>query len=85
MARGGKRPGSGRKPGISNRPNILDYWTDEEVAEYFAYMRKSYKKSDRIATWVGDHISGKAVQAITGPNGGPIEVTTVAVSFKKGK
>ena len=77
MAKGGRRPGAGRPKGGKDKPHILDYWTPVEVADFFVHIRKQYKKSDRIATWVGDQISGKPAQAITGPEGGPVQITVV--------
>lgn len=70
--RGGPRPGAGRKPGKPNRPHILDNWTPEDVADFFAWLKKAYKKNPRIATWIGDQISGKAVQPIAGYDGTPL-------------
>jgi hypothetical protein len=69
MAHGGKRVGSGRKPGVTSRPSILEYWTKEDIEDYFDHVKKNYKKDARLCVWAGDHLLGKAPQAITGPNG----------------
>jgi hypothetical protein len=70
MARGGKRPGAGRPEGKANRPSILEYWNGtaypKPVMDYFAHITKRYKKSDKLATWVGDQLCGKAMQPIGG-------------------
>ncbi len=62
--RGGTRTGSGRKPGVSNKPHILDYWNKHQVNEFFEFVCDAYKEDSRLAVWVGDQISGKAQQAI---------------------
>jgi hypothetical protein len=33
--------------------------------------------------WMGDHIFGKAPQAITGADGGAIQIEGIEISFKK--
>lgn len=74
MAKGGYRPGAGRKKGGRDKPHILDYWTPQEVVEFFEHIKKQYKSNDRIAVWVGEQISGKAVQPVSGENGEPIAI-----------
>jgi hypothetical protein len=77
MALGGKRAGAGRKPGSKQKPHISDYWTKDQIASFFNDMYKRQKKDARIAVWCGDQLSGKATQAITGADGGPVEITLV--------
>jgi len=76
--RGGKRKGAGRKPGTT-RPQLRDYYTEEERAEFFDSMKERAKTNDRIAVWVGDQLCGKAAQAIElgGKDGEPIKITSV--------
>lgn len=69
---GGKRKGSGRRRGSGDKPHLLDYWTAAEVAAYFQHIKKAYKTNPKIATWVGDQISGKAVQPLAGHDGGAL-------------
>lgn len=80
--RGGKRPGAGNKTG-SIRPHITAYWTKKDIEDYFKWLKKAYKKNPRLATWIGDQISGKAAQPLTGPDGGPIQIEGVEVTIRK--
>jgi hypothetical protein len=35
-------------------------------------LKKNYKKDSRLFVWAGDHLLGKAPQALTGPDGQPL-------------
>lgn len=70
MARGGKRPGSGRPPGPSLHRLLTDYWSEDQIKEYFEYLCDNYKESDRLMVFVGEHLLGKAPQAIDLTSGG---------------
>jgi len=69
--RGGKRNGAGNKEG-SIRPKFNLYWSEKEIEEYMQWIKENYQKSDKLATWVGDHLFGKAVQPIGGDPENPI-------------
>ena len=73
MAKGGKRLGAGNKEG-SVRPKITDYWTQDDIADYFVWVKENYKKNPRIATWVGDHLLGKPMQPLGNEDGKPLVV-----------
>jgi hypothetical protein len=69
MARGGKRPGAGRKPGKTLR--LLEMLNDkgthdktDYLAEFMNYLIDNYKEDTRLMVWMGDHIFGKAPQAL---------------------
>lgn len=64
MAHGGKREGAGRKKGVRSVPALRDSVSEKERKAFIAHMLKSYPESDRIATWLGDHLYGKAPQTI---------------------
>jgi hypothetical protein len=81
MAKGGKRIGAGVKEG-SIRPHISQYWTEDEIRDFFRDMYKRAKKSDRIAVWCGDQLSGKAPQPLSNPDGTPL-VISFDSTFKK--
>lgn len=83
MARGGARKGAGRKPGSKDKPHISQYWTEEQIRDFYQGLYERQKTSDRIAVFCAEQISGKAPQAITGPDGGPIEVDVVEVTFRE--
>lgn len=75
MARGGKREGSGRKPGKTYR--LSDYVTETDRKTFVEFMLENYMGDMRLATWVGDHLFSKPPMAVTGDDGGPIEITLV--------
>ena len=66
---GGKREGAGRKKGSKSKPSILDFWSDDEVEQYFMELKSRYKESDVLMKFVGEQIMGKAPQALTGADG----------------
>ena len=70
---GGKREGAGSIKG-SIRPKLTDYWTTEDISDYFSYLKKNYKKSDTLARFVGEHLMGKAVQPIANDGDKPLIV-----------
>lgn len=76
MSRGGKRVGAGNKKGVI-RPNFTDYVTGKDIDDFMKWVLKNYKKNDRLAQWFGDHMFGKAMQPITGKDGGPVEIKTI--------
>jgi len=61
---GGARTGAGRKPGSKTVPALRDFVNDKERKKFIDHMLKAYPESDRIATWVGDHLFGKAPQTL---------------------
>lgn len=68
---GGKRKGAGAKEtGLGNK-KFSDFVTAEQKNEFVSWIMSEYKKDKRLATWVGDHLYGKAPQPIegTGDNG----------------
>jgi hypothetical protein len=83
MALGGKRPGAGRPKGSKHIPQFRDYVSEEDRAEFVEFVLSSYKGDMRLTTWVGDQLFGKAAQSITGPDGGPIQIQGVEITFKK--
>lgn len=61
---GGSRTGAGRKTGSKTTPQLRDFVSEKQRKAFIAHMLKAYPESDRIATWVGDHLFGKAPQTI---------------------
>lgn len=74
MKNGGKRKGAGVKEG-SVRPKITDYWTQEDIAEYFEDLKERAKTSDTLAKFVGEQLMGKAVQPIGNDGDRPLMVS----------
>lgn len=84
MAKGGKRPGAGRKKGVSDKPRILDHWSPKDIEDYFDHLKASYKTDARITVFVGEHLMGKAPQPLTGEGGvGPVAVEISEAIAKK--
>lgn len=85
--RGGKRAGAGRPEGSKNeksiRATIHTYFSEADIAEFFEFLKDNYKEDMRLMQWVGDHLLGKAPQAITGPDGGPIQIEGVEIAVRK--
>lgn len=71
MSKGGKRKGAGGYQG-QVKPKFTDYFSQDDIADYFAWVKKNYKKkgNQKLATWVGDHLCGKPVQPLEGDLGG---------------
>lgn len=82
MALGGKRPGAGVKEG-SIRPKLTNYWSQEDVQEYFDWLKVSYKKEPMLAKFVGEQLMGKAIQPLTGEDGGPIKIQGVEIKVRR--
>lgn len=76
MSNGGKRIGAGNKKGVI-RPNFTDYVSGKDIQSFMDWVLKIYKKNPRLAQWFGDHMFGKAMQPITGQDGGPIEIKNI--------
>jgi hypothetical protein len=82
MARGGKRKNAGVKEG-SQRPSLTDYWKQEDIVEYFDWLKGAYKKDAQLAKFVGEHIMGKAVQPIGNDGDKPFLVSGVEIAIRK--
>jgi hypothetical protein len=85
MAKGGARPGAGRPAGSITRPQLRDYWTSEQVKEFFESLYSRQQTDARIAIWCAEQIAGKAPQPLTGPEGGPIQIEGVEITVRKKK
>jgi hypothetical protein len=87
MARGGNRNGAGRPVGSKNkksvRATIFNYFSEADIEEFFEFLKDNYKEDMRLMQWVGDHLLGKPAQAITGPDGGPIQIEGVEIVVRK--
>jgi hypothetical protein len=81
---GGARPGAGRKPGVSNRPQLRDYYTPEERDEVINRMKARALVDDGMLKFVGEQLFGKAAQQleVSGPEGEPLS-TSLSASDRK--
>lgn len=71
MAKGGKQPGSGRPKGSTTRVRVLDHFTAKEIKEFFVNLKVRAETDTKIAIYLAEQMTGKAVQAVegTGPGG----------------
>lgn len=75
MSNGGKRSGAGRPKGSTNKVRFSDFVSQKDKDTFVEFMLSNYMGDMRLATWVGDQLFGKAPQSITGPDGGPVQIT----------
>jgi hypothetical protein len=80
---GGARPGAGRPKGSTTRPQLRDYWTPKQIAEFFEGLYERQKKSDRVAVWCAEQITGKAPQPLTGDKENPVYIKGVEISVRR--
>lgn len=64
--RGGFRKGGGRPKGSTSRPALRDYYSQEELEEFIAQLKRQAKVNPKIAVFVAEQIFGKAPQPISG-------------------
>jgi hypothetical protein len=64
-----------RPVGSKNKFSIHDFAKEKDAREFLNYVKKNYKKSDKLATWYGDHLFGKAPQPLTGADGGALIIS----------
>ena len=81
---GGARPGAGRKPGVTNRPQLRDMLTQDQID---ALVAKGIEKADAgdslMLKFMIEQIFGKAPQPLTGAEGGPIQIQGVEITVRK--
>lgn len=56
---------------------------DHYLEEFLDFLLANYMEDARLLTWMGDRIFKKPPQEISGPDGGPIELTGVEVAIRK--
>lgn len=78
MAKGGFRPGSGRPKGAKTLIKAIDYFNEKELEAFWNDLKKRAKTDTKIALYFAEQFTGKAVQAITGLEGGPIQIQQIA-------
>jgi hypothetical protein len=80
MAKGGVRPGSGRKPGVSKatqiKRKIQEYFSEQDVQEFIALAKEQAKTKPELMKFLLEQIFGKAPQRVelTGQDGQPIVI-----------
>ena len=76
MARGGRRVGAGRPTGSTTRPQIRDFFSDDEIKALVEDLKKTAKKDVTVKKFLAEQIFGKAVQPISGD---PIDRTPIPI------
>lgn len=77
MAKGGARPGAGRPKGSYNKPQIREFFTEEEVAALVADLKASAIDDVKVKLFLAEQVFGKARQNIGldgGDEGTPVSV-----------
>lgn len=84
MAKGGARPGAGRKPGVSNRPQLRDLLSQKQID---ALVAKGIEKADAgdslMLKFMLEQVFGKAPQPLTGADGGAILIQGVEITVRR--
>lgn len=83
MAKGGKRPGAGRPVGSTTKPQFRDYFTEKERQEMVEMIKTHMVDDMQLLKFAAEMIFGKPSQAITGADGGAIEVQGVDIVVRK--
>ena len=82
--KGGARPGAGRKPGVTNRPQLRDQLTPEQIEKLVAKAVEKAEAGDSLLIkFMLEQIFGKAPQPLTGDGGGPIQIQGVEITVRK--
>lgn len=58
-----------RPIGSKNKFSIHDFAKEADAQEFLEHVKAKYKENDRLATWYGDHLFGKAPQPLEGKDG----------------
>lgn len=84
MAKGGARPGAGRPAGSTTRPQLRNYFTDDDIAQLVADLKERARTDSTILKFLGEQVFGKAPQPLTGEGGiGPVQVQISEAVAKK--
>ena len=62
----------GRPKGSTTRPQLRDFYTEKELADFVKDLKASAKKDPMLKKFVAEQIFGKAPQPLTGPEGGAL-------------
>lgn len=64
MAKAGKQPGAGRPKGSITRPQLRDYFTEEERLQMVEMIKTHMVDDMQLLRWAGEQIFGKAPQTV---------------------
>lgn len=83
MARGGKQPGAGRPKGATTRPQLRDFFTQEEIIKFVEDLKEDCKTDSSLRKFVAEQIFGKAVQPIGNDDDKPFKIEGVEITIRK--
>lgn len=72
MAKGGKRLGAGRPVGSTNRPQLRDHFTEQDVKDVIELLKIHMVEDMNVLKFVAEQLFGKAIQPVGNPDGGPL-------------
>ncbi len=72
--------GAGVKKG-SVRPKLTDYWSQDDINDYFTWLKANYALNPALAKFVGEQLMGKAVQPIGNEDDKPFKVDVSGMSI----
>lgn len=64
MAIGGKREGAGRPKGARTLINVAQFFSEEELKDFFTDLKKRAKTDTKIALYFAEQLTGKAKQSV---------------------
>lgn len=83
---GGARPGAGRKPGVSNRPQLREQLSQEQID---GLVTKAIEKAEAgdslLLKFMLEQIFGKAPQPLTGDKDNPVYIKGVEIAVRRKK
>lgn len=74
-AKGNKPANVGRPKGAKTLVKVIEYFTKEEVVDFFEDLKKRSKTDSKIALYLAEQMTGKAPQAMNIEMGGNITIT----------
>jgi hypothetical protein len=83
MAKGGARPGAGRPKGSTTRPQLRNFYSKAELAEFVASLKARALTDSQLAKIVAEQLFGKAPQPLSGDPDNPIAFKAIEISFKE--
>jgi hypothetical protein len=65
---------------LQNIPTFREYVIEDDRKRFVEFVLSTYMESERLTTWMGDQLFGKAAQQLelTGPEGAPLETNSWA-------
>jgi len=75
MRKGGARKGAGRPKGATTLIKAIDYFNEDELRKFWNDLKERAKTDNKIALYFAEQFTGKAPQAITGLDGGAVQIS----------